>query len=54
MKLEYTKVDLHFFLKRALALGATWGNAKFHRNRVIERMIDLPIGPDAIFASELI
>jgi len=48
------EVDLHFFLKRVLALGATWGNTKFHRDRVIERMIEVPIGPDAIFASELI
>lgn len=47
------EVDLHFFLKRALALGTTWGNTKFHRDRVIERMLQAPIGPDAIFASEL-
>jgi len=47
------EVDLHFFLKRALALGADWGNPTFHRNRVIERMMQAPVGPDAIFASEL-
>lgn len=47
------EVDLHFFLKRALALGAAWGSPTFHRNRVIERMMLAPVGPDAIFASEL-
>lgn len=47
------EVDLHFFLKRALALGAAWGSPSFHRNRVIERMMGAPVGPDAIFASEL-
>jgi len=47
------EVDLHFFMKRALALGSTWGVADWHRRRVIQRMLDAPIGPDAIFAGEL-
>jgi len=47
------EVDLHFFMKRALALGSTWGATDWHRNRVIRRMLDAPIGPDAIFAGEL-
>lgn len=47
------EVDLHFFMKRTLGLSATWGNAKLHRERVIQRMLNAPIGPDAIFAAEL-
>jgi alkylation response protein AidB-like acyl-CoA dehydrogenase len=47
------EVDLHFFLKRALALGASWGSNSFHRKRVTDRMLNFPIGPDAIFAREL-
>jgi alkylation response protein AidB-like acyl-CoA dehydrogenase len=48
------EVDLHFFMKRALALTSAWGTVQLHRNRVIERMLNVPIGPDAIFAAELV
>jgi alkylation response protein AidB-like acyl-CoA dehydrogenase len=45
--------DLHFYLKRALALSYSWGDAAFHRARVIQRMMSLPIGPELTFASEV-
>ncbi|WP_373095743.1 acyl-CoA dehydrogenase family protein [Zhongshania sp.] len=47
------EVDLHFFMKRALALLAAWGKPALHRNRVVERMLEQPIGPDSLFASEI-
>tara|TARA_R110001592_G_scaffold260403_1_gene524941 strand:+ start:39063 stop:40115 length:1053 start_codon:yes stop_codon:yes gene_type:complete len=47
------EVDLHFFMKRALALLAAWGKPALHRNRVVARMLEQPIGPDSLFASEL-
>jgi alkylation response protein AidB-like acyl-CoA dehydrogenase len=46
------EVDLHFFLKRALALASWWGDARFHRERVAARVFDRPLGPDQTFASE--
>jgi alkylation response protein AidB-like acyl-CoA dehydrogenase len=44
--------DLHFYLKRALALGYSWGDAAYHRARVIRRLRTLPIGPEFTFATE--
>jgi alkylation response protein AidB-like acyl-CoA dehydrogenase len=45
--------DLHFYLKRALALGFSWGDAAFHRACVIHRLSVLPTGPEFTFASEV-
>jgi alkylation response protein AidB-like acyl-CoA dehydrogenase len=47
------EVDLHFFMKRALAFTSAWGSPAFHRKRVAERMLNAPIGPDGLFASEV-
>jgi len=44
--------DLHFYLKRALALGYSWGDAEFHRTRIVDRLKNKPIGPEFLFASE--
>jgi alkylation response protein AidB-like acyl-CoA dehydrogenase len=45
--------DLHFYLKRSLALGYSWGDAAFHRARVISRLNSVPMGPEFTFASEV-
>lgn len=47
------ELDLHFFMKRALALGSAWGTATQHRERVVDRMLTVPTGPGALFASDL-
>ncbi len=47
------EVDVHFFLKRALALKSSWGGPALHGRTVFERMSALPTGPDTTFASEL-
>jgi alkylation response protein AidB-like acyl-CoA dehydrogenase len=47
------EVDLHFFLKRALALRNAWGTPAKHRTRVVERIATLPTGPDLTFASAM-
>jgi alkylation response protein AidB-like acyl-CoA dehydrogenase len=47
------EVDVHFFLKRALALKAAWGTSAAHMAVVIERMLKAPTGPDCTFASEI-
>ena len=44
------EVDVHLFLKRALALTQTWGTPAFHRNRIAARIFTQPIGPDQLFA----
>jgi len=44
------EVDVHFLLKRALALGAAWGGPAFHRGRVLARMAQQPLGPEYTFA----
>ena len=48
------EVDVHFFLKRALALSGAWGDRAFHRRRVAHRLFEtaLPIGADQTFANE--
>ena len=47
------EADVHFFLKRALALKNAWGTAAHHGQRVVERITTVRTGPDATFASEL-
>jgi alkylation response protein AidB-like acyl-CoA dehydrogenase len=46
------EVDVHFFLKRALALASWWGDVRFHRERVAERTFGLRSGPEHTFAAE--
>lgn len=46
------EVDVHFFLKRAMALTYAWGDPAFHRARVAERLFRHPAGPDQLFAHE--
>jgi alkylation response protein AidB-like acyl-CoA dehydrogenase len=43
------EVDVHFVLKRALALGQAWGTPAFHRARVAEHVLRAPLGPDQTF-----
>lgn len=47
------EVDVHFFLKRALALNEWWGGPAFHRRRVAERVLGAPLGPEFTFAREV-
>ncbi|MDO6414581.1 acyl-CoA dehydrogenase family protein [Sphingomonas sp. BIUV-7] len=47
------EIDVHFFLKRALALRADWGTTAFHTARVLERIMTLPTGPDLTFSSDV-
>lgn len=44
------EVDVHFFLKRSLALAGAWGDEIFHRQRVADRIFGAPLGPDQTFA----
>ena len=46
------EVDLHFWMKRALALGGAWGSRMFHVRRMDDAIIGgtLPIGPENTFA----
>lgn len=44
------EVDVHLFLKRALALGQAWGTPASHRARIARRVFDQPLGPDLTFA----
>lgn len=46
------EVDVHLFLKRALALTNIWGTPGFHRARIAERLFGHPTGPDRTFARE--
>ncbi|MBO6902143.1 MAG: acyl-CoA/acyl-ACP dehydrogenase [Rhizobiaceae bacterium] len=46
------EVDVHFFLKRALALATWWGDERFHRERVAERVLSQPLGAEHAFARE--
>lgn len=46
------EVDVHFFLKRALALTYAWGDPDFHRARVEQRVLTRPLGPDQTFLHE--
>jgi alkylation response protein AidB-like acyl-CoA dehydrogenase len=46
------EVDLHFWMKRAWALGGAWGSRAFHLNRIDTAVIGgaHPIGPENTFA----
>jgi alkylation response protein AidB-like acyl-CoA dehydrogenase len=44
------EVDIHFFLKRGLALTHAWGGPDLHRARVEHRLTAAPLGPDLTFA----
>ena len=46
------EVDVHFYLKRALALTTWWGTPAFHRRRVAERVMGGQLGPEHTFAKE--
>jgi alkylation response protein AidB-like acyl-CoA dehydrogenase len=46
------EVDVHYFLKRALALTFAWGEPGFHRRRVAARLFGRPAGADLTFARE--
>lgn len=46
------EVDVHLFLKRALALKAAWGTPAFHRSRIAARMFAQPLGADQTFARQ--
>lgn len=46
------EVDVHLFLKRALALTNAWGTPYFHRQRVAARLFTQPTGPSTTFARE--
>ncbi len=45
------ETDVHFFLKRTLALTGAWGDKSFHRRRVARRLFqtNLALGPDLTF-----
>ena len=43
------EVDVHFLLKRSLALGQAWGTPAFHRARVADHMLSAPLGADRTF-----
>ena len=47
------EIDLHFYLKRAMALNYAWGTPADHRATVLERISCVRTGPDATFAREL-
>lgn len=46
------EVDVHLFLKRALALKGAWGAPAFHRARIATRLFTQPTGADQTFARE--
>lgn len=46
------EVDVHFFLKRGIALTSWWGGTAFHRERVAARVFARPLGPEHTFAGE--
>lgn len=43
------EVDVHFFLKRAIALTNWWGGPAFHRGRIAERVLNGELGPEHTF-----
>ena len=45
------EVDLHFWVKRAIALQRSWGTPAAHYETVMDRLRALPTGPDLTFAS---
>lgn len=48
------EVDVHLFLKRALALTYAWGDPATHRARIAARVLGLPIGADRTFSHEAV
>lgn len=46
------EVDVHFFLKRAIALDTWWGTPALHRRRVARRVLSGRLGPENTFAKE--
>ena len=44
------EVDVHFLLKRSLALNTAWGGPGFHHDRVLARLHAAPTGPEYGFA----
>lgn len=46
------EVDVHLFLKRALALSGSWGTPAFHRARIADRLFNRPVGPEFTFARD--
>ncbi len=46
------EVDVHFHLKRTLALSSLWGTAEHHRKIIAARVFDGPLGPDQTFPQE--
>ncbi len=46
------EVDVHLFLKRALALDCAWGAPAFHRARITHRILTQPLGPEHTFSCE--
>jgi alkylation response protein AidB-like acyl-CoA dehydrogenase len=48
------EVDVHFVLKRALALGQAWGTPGFHKGRIAAHMLHAPLGPDRTFGDSSI
>jgi len=47
------EVDIHIFLKRALALQYAWGTPEFHYHRIHARVSGAALGADQTFASEI-
>ena len=48
-----SEVDVHFFLKRTIALTGAWGHQGLHRARVATRVFAGPTGPASTFAREV-
>jgi len=46
------EVDVHYFLKRVLALSFAWGDPSYHRARIATRLREHAVGPDQTFAKE--
>ncbi|OYX65906.1 MAG: acyl-CoA dehydrogenase [Sphingomonadales bacterium 32-64-17] len=47
------EADVHFFLKRTLALRYAWGTTFDHQATVVDRLKTLTTGPDMTFASRV-
>ncbi|MEP6784489.1 MAG: acyl-CoA dehydrogenase [Sphingomonadales bacterium] len=43
------EVDVHFLLKRSLALGQAWGTTAFHKAHVANHILSASLGPDRTF-----
>ena len=48
------EVDLHYWVKRAWALGGAWGDRSYHEHRLAQAVIGktVALGPDLTFHSE--